>query len=86
MSKEKKKKVIHVDELIIHANEVKIISPQIKDDIKSRNPLNSIKDRPSPYLNLDQVNESSSKDHLLGAEQEIKLEEGAQRRGRPWWM
>lgn len=77
MSKEKKKKVIHLDELIIHANEVKIFSPQTKDDIG---------DRPSPYLNLDQENESSSKDHLLGAKREIEREEGAQRRGRPWWM
>lgn len=82
MSKEKKKKVIQVDELVIHANEVTVISPQTKDVIGSVKPW-----RPNAIENLDEKHESSSvKDELAGDKHKIEREEGAQRRVRPWWV
>jgi hypothetical protein len=46
MSHEKKKKVIHVDKLIVHAKEVKVIQERKKDDFHGRDPWGFFWGRP----------------------------------------
>jgi len=82
VSKDKKKKVIHVDELVIHAKEVTIISPQTHDEMGLKKPW-----RPKAIENLDEKYESTSiRDELVVTEEKIEREEGAHRRVRPWWI
>ena len=81
MSEEKKKKVIQVDELVIYANEVTVINPQVKEG--SKKPW-----RPKRVKNIVDKHESTSvRDDLVGEiEDKYDREEGAQRRVRPFWM
>jgi hypothetical protein len=95
VSKEKKERVIHVDELIIHAKEVKIISPQVEDDIRPRNPWNIFGDRPNRIGNLDvkeEIKEETTlvKDDLVEdekvIEEKVKSEEVIEPRKGPRWI
>ncbi|MFZ3591526.1 hypothetical protein ACOI1C_20430, partial [Bacillus sp. DJP31] len=55
-----KEKVIHVDELIIYAKEVKIISPRIEEEIKPRNPSSFFSPRRNRIENLDVEEETTT--------------------------
>ncbi|MFZ3591461.1 hypothetical protein ACOI1C_20095 [Bacillus sp. DJP31] len=93
MSKEKKARVIHVDELIIHAKEVKVIGPVKEEEVyKRRDPWGFFGGGPTRDLEERRDLDDKESDAILyteelSDEQEEKqdvLEEAQGRKERRW--